>query len=291
MRTTNEDIRRHYEHGGLLERILAGLEAAGKDLDTLTHEDLAPADEFHSQGRTATRALAELGQVPQGGRVLDLGSGLGGPARFLAATFDCDVTGIDLTPEFCAVANALSERVGLSDRTRFQVGDATILPFEDASFDVAWTIQMQMNVADKGRLYAEVARLLRPGGRFLCQEVCLGDGEPLEYPVPWATIEANSFLVDPEGMRELIHPAGLREVVWRDITAEATAWRKAQVAKMQVDRATAEQGMPPLGMHLVMGPDAKTKLANSGRNAELGRIRSVQGVFDKPADQNLPQNA
>lgn len=283
MSATNDGLRRHYEHGGLLERILAGLQAAGKELSSLTHEDLAPVDEFHSQGRAATKALAELGQVPRGARVLDLGSGLGGPARYLAAEFDCDVVGIDLTPEFCEVASALSERVGLGERTRFRVGDATNLPLEEATFDLVWTIQMQMNVDDKAHLYAEVARVLRPGGRFVCQEVCLGNGEPLEYPVPWATTPAQSFLVAPDAMRALINAAGLLDVVWRDITEEAIAWRKAQVAKMHAASGKPSPETPPLGIHLVMGPDAKTKLANSGGNAERGRIRSIQGVFDKPS--------
>ena len=283
MSATIDDLLRHYAHGGLLERILAGLEAAGKELSALTHEDLAPADEFHSQGRTATKALAQLGQVPRGAHLLDLGSGLGGPARYLAAEFDCDVVGIDLTPEFCEVASALSERVGLGKRTGFQVGDATNLPFDDAEFDLVWTIQMQMNVENKARLYAEVARVLRAGGRFVCQEVCLGNGEPLDYPVPWATTPAQSYLVAPDAMRALIHAAGLRELVWRDITDEAIVWRKAQVAKMQAGAGAPSSETPRLGPHLVMGPDAKTKLANSGGNAERGRIRSIQGVFDKPA--------
>src|SRR6185503_18468830 len=132
----SEDIQSHYSQGGLLERILAGLKSLGKDVAALTHEDLAPADEFHSNGRAATRALAELARIPAGSRVLDVGSGLGGPARFLAATCGCDVTGIDLTPEFCAVANELTRLTNLDDRTRFQVGNALELPFRDASFDV-----------------------------------------------------------------------------------------------------------------------------------------------------------
>jgi SAM-dependent methyltransferase len=274
---------RHYSHGDLLARILAGLEALGKPLDALTHEDLAPADEFHSQGRMATKALAGLAEIPRGARVLDVGSGLGGPARYLAAAFGCDVTGVDLTPEFCAVANELSRRVGMDDRTRFRVGDALELPCDDGAFDVVWTIQMQMNVADKARLYREFARALRPGGRFVCQEVCAGNGEPLDYPVPWAAEPAHSHLATPEAMRALILAAGLREMVWRDITEETVAWRKALVAKMHADGAAAGQGPPPLGIHLVLGRNAREKMANSGGNAELGRIRSVQGVFAKPA--------
>jgi len=282
MSDVHKQVVRHYSHGGLLERIIEGLEALGKPLDALTHEDLAPADEFHSQGRAATRALAELGEIPRDARVLDVGSGLGGSARYLAATYGCDVTGIDLTPEFCEVATELSQRVGMADRTRFRVGDALALPFEAGAFDLVWTIQMQMNIPDKARLYGEIARVLRSGGRFVCQEVCAGNGEPLEFPVPWATDPADSHLVSPHEMRTLIAAAGLRETAWADFTAEAAAWRKAQVARMSAPDA-APATAPPLSIQLVLGPDAKSKLANSGLNAERGRIRSVKGVFDKPA--------
>ena len=276
MDAAKEEIQRHYRQGGLLERILAGLKSLGKDLDRLTHEDLAPADEFHSQGRTATRALAELARIPPGSRVLDVGSGLGGPARYLAAAYRCDVTGIDLTPEFCGVANELSRLAGLADRTRFQPGDALELPFAESQFDLVWTIQMQMNVRDKARLYAGIARVLRPGGLFACQEICAGNDEAIDLPAPWASRPEHSHLVRPTTMRELIGGAGLHERAWRDITQEVIAARKAQ-------QSAAQPGtLPPLGMHLVLGEQAVTKMANSARNADAGRIVFVQGVFAKP---------
>jgi SAM-dependent methyltransferase len=275
MNATGADIQRHYEQDGLLERILAGLKSLGKDPNHLTHEDLAPADEFHSQGRTATRALAALAQIPQASRVLDVGSGLGGPARYLAAVYRCDVTGIDLTPEFCAVANELSRLTGLADRTRFQAGDALEFPFADSQFDVVWTIQMQMNIADKRRLYGGVGRVLRPGGQFVCQEICAGNGEPLDLPVPWASRPEHSHLVPPETLRGLIRDAGLRESAWRDITQDIVAARKAQQA------GALAGAFPPLGMHLVLGEQASSKIANSARNADAGRIVFIQGVFEK----------
>jgi SAM-dependent methyltransferase len=274
-------MRGHYDQAGLLERILAGLKALGKDLDSLTHEDLAPADEFHSQGRTATRALAELAQIPPGSRVLDVGSGLGGPARYLAATRNCNVTGIDLTPEFCAVANELSRLTRLADRTRFQVGDALELPFEDAQFDVVWTIQMQMNIQDKRRLYAGFARVLKPGGLFVCQDICAGNGAPLDLPVPWASLPEQSHLSDSESLGGLVRGAGLRERVWRDITQEVVAARKAQQAQAQASGGGGPGAFPPLGMHLVLGDQAAAKMSNSAGNTDAGRIVFIQGVFDK----------
>jgi SAM-dependent methyltransferase len=273
------DILRHYEQRGLLEKILAGLKALGKDLDTLTHEDLAPADEFHSAGRTATRSLAELAGIPPGSRVLDVGSGLGGPARYLAATHDCDVTGVDLTPEFCRAANELSRLTRLAERTRFQTGDALELPFADASFDVVWTIQMQMNIADKQRLYAGFSRVLKPGGLFVCQEICAGNGAPIDLPVPWATRAEHSHLADPEALRGLIRGAGLSERAWREVTADIIAARKAQQAKASPGKPGE---LPPLGMHLVMGEQAALKMSASARNTDTGRTVFIQGVFEKP---------
>jgi len=279
MQPSDSDIQRHYSQGGLLERILAALREAGKDIEALNVEDLAPVDEFHTRGRSATRELAELAGLEPGTRVLDVGSGLGGPARFLAASYGCDVTGIDLQPEFCAVANELSRRSGMAEHTRFQQANALELPFPDGAFDAAWTIQMQMNIADKARFYAEIARVLRPGGRFAFQDICDGNGEPLYYPVPWAAQPEHSHLIAPEPLRALLGRVGLREVHWRDITAETIAWRKAQVAKMAQGRGA----VAPLGIHLVLGEQAKDKMANSARNVEEGRITSVVGVFEKPA--------
>ena len=278
MQPSESEIQSHYSQGGLLERILSALRTAGKDVDALTVDELSPVDEFHSRGRAATQELAKLAAFAKGTRVLDVGSGLGGPARYLAATCGCDVTGIDLQPEFCEVANELSRRSGMAGLTRFQQANALELPFPDASFDAAWTIQMQMNIADKRRFYAEIARVLRPGGRFAFQEICGGNDEPLHYPVPWATCPEHSHLIAPEPLRALLGQVGLREEVWRDITAETIAWRKAQAAKMGQGRGAAA----PLGMHLVLGEQAQAKMANSARNAEEGRIGSVVGIFAKP---------
>ena len=281
MTDAHEEMLRHYAQGGLLERILDGLKILGKDPHSLTHEDLAPADEFHSNGRAATLALAELAQIPRGSRVLDVGSGLGGPARFLAAVHGCDVTGIDLTPEFCAVAGELTRLTGLDKRTRFQVGNALDLPFGESSFDVVWTIQMQMNIRDKRRLYGGIARVLKAGGLFVCQEICAGNGEPIDLPVPWASRPEQSHLASPESLRSLVLEAGLRERAWRDVTQDLVAARKAQQARIQA--AGGGSAPPPLGMHLVLGQQAALKMSNSARNADLGRIAYFQGVFDKPA--------
>ena len=252
----------------------SGLKALGKDLDSLTHEDLAPADEFHSQGRTATRALAELAQIPPGSRVLEVGSGLGGPARFLAATYRCDVTGIDLMPEFCTVANELSRLTRLSERAQFRQGNALALPFDDGAFDCVWTIQTQMNIAEKRQFYGEITRVLRRGGQFVFQDICAGNGQPLDFPVPWASEPGQSHLISSEDLRTLLRELGLKEHTFREVSATILAW-------LDANRPPAGTP-PPLGMHLVLGERHAQKRANSGRALRDGRVTYVQGVFLKP---------
>jgi SAM-dependent methyltransferase len=270
-------LQQHYSQDGLLERILGALQACGKDPAALTQDALAPVDEFHTRGRHATRELAELAGFRADESVLDVGSGLGGPARFLAANYGCQVTGVDLMAEFCAVANELSQRCGLAGRTRFQPGNALGLPFPDASFDAAWTIQVQMNISDKERFYGEIARVLRPGGRFVFQDICAGNGAPLDFPVAWASEAAHSHLVPPDAMRKLVAGTGLQERNWRDVTAGTIAWRRAQLAKGAGTAAAS-----PLGMHLVMGAQFAQKQANALRATEDGRLAFVQGLFEKP---------
>ena len=156
-----EQVAQHYGRGGLLDRILAALAEAGRDIAHLTIDDLAPVDEFHSRRRLATEELAALLAPSANDRVIDIGSGLGGPSRYLAATYGCRVSGVDLTPEFVEAATALTSRVGLTDRVDFRVGSALDLPFPEASFDCAWSQNVVMNIADRPRYYAEMHRVLR----------------------------------------------------------------------------------------------------------------------------------
>jgi SAM-dependent methyltransferase len=267
-------VQAHYRAMGLLDRIVAGLREAGKDPGAPTVDDLAPADEFHSAGRHATKDLAALATLKPGTRVLDVGSGLGGPARFLAATYGCSVTGIDLISEFCAVANELSRLTRLTERTQFRQGNALALPFDDGAFDCVWTIQTQMNIAEKRQFYGEIARVLRPGGQFVFQDICEGNGQPLDFPVPWASEAGQSHLIPPEDLRVLLGTLGLTEHTFRDVSASIVAW-------LDANRPPAGTP-PPLGMHLVLGERHAEKRANSGRALRDGRVRYIQGVFLKP---------
>ena len=269
-----DDVTGHYGGVGLRERIEAALGEAGLDLTALRPRDLAAVDEFHSRGRSATKELAELAAPRASDRVLDVGSGIGGPARYLAETFGCPVIGIDLTPAFCAVATWLSELTGYADRVTFRNGSGTELPFPDASFDLVWTIQMQMNVADKGRLYGEIHRVLAPGGRYVLQELCAGPAGGCHLPVPWASRPEQSHLVTPEELRAAVEASGLTARVWRDITPTALAWYEGER-----HRAPAPT---PLGIHLVMGERAPEKRRNAERSFREERLRQVVGAFDKP---------
>ncbi len=207
---------------------MAALTAAGKNVDHLTIEDLASYDQLHTGGMQASRMLATLAAIAPGERVLDVGGGLGGPARMLAKDFGARVTVIDLTAAFIETGAALTARTGLTDSVTFQHGDATAMPFPDGSFDVVWTQHATMNIAAKDRLYAEIVRVLRPGGRLVFHEIMAGANEPLVYPVPWAGDASISFMRPPDEIRAMLRDLGLVEKVWRDTTSHLVEGLRAQ---------------------------------------------------------------
>ncbi|MBN8925640.1 MAG: methyltransferase domain-containing protein [Rhodospirillales bacterium] len=273
----NDTVAQHYAQPALLTRLLDALRAAGKDMARLSIEDLAPIDEFHSRRRRATEELAAWLAPTPGMQVVDIGSGLGGPARYLAQTFGCTVTGVDLTPDFVATATGLTEAVGLQDRVRFQVGSAVSLPFPDASFDAAWSQNVAMNIADRAAYYAEAFRVLRPGGRLAIQDVATGTGAPLDFPVMWADRPEISFLRTPEDTRRLLESAGFRVAQWADTSELSLAESAAERA-----RARAGEAPPALGLHLVMGPSFRDRLRNAQRAMEDGRLRLIAALLVKP---------
>ena len=254
---------------GLGQAILDALAAAGKNLDALTVDDLAPADQFHGGGKAATVRLASLARVSPGTRVLDVGGGLGGPARTLAVEFGCHVTVIDLTESYVQAATMLTARLGLGDRVTHHVGNALELPFDPGTFDVVWTQNSGMNIADKERLYVGFHRVLRPGGRLAFQEPMAGPVQPLIFPVMWARDAVTSFLRTPGEMRALIAAAGFRVDTW-DVTGV-------------VPGLTPGAPVPAHNLyHLVMG-DAMAAITQAGnRNGAEGRMVTVQAVCDRP---------
>jgi MPBQ/MSBQ methyltransferase len=273
MKETDEIDARVVAYWGrehLAEAILEALVARGIDLDALTVDALAPVDQFHGGGKPVTGRLARLAGARPGTRVLDVGGGFGGPARTLAVEFGCRVTSLDLTESYVRAASVLTARMGLEDRVGHQVGNALTLPFPDGAFDMVWTQNSGMNIADKERLYRGFHRVLRPGGLLAIQEPMAGPVEPLVYPVMWARDGSTSFLRTPSRMREVIEKAGFRVREWDDVTAEtAGPTTGASVPAHSIQR-------------LVMG-DAIDEIIRAGhRNREEGRLVSVQAVFDRP---------
>ncbi len=256
---------------------MAALEKAGKDLNHLTPEDLAPIDQFHIRGRMATLELARAAGLDANKRVLDVGSGVGGTSRCLAKEFGCRVTGIDLTDEYCRAAAMLSARVGLTDLVDYRQGDATRLPFEDAVFDVVWTEHVAMNIPDKRRLYREMHRVLKPGGTLAIYDILAGPSGPVLFPVPWARTPDTSFLVSPDALRRLLEEAGFTVSDWTDTTEVARAWFVSLAEKIR------KEGFPSLGFHLLLGADFKAMAQNQGRNLQEGRIALAQIVARKSA--------
>ena len=262
----------HYTRGDLAERILDALAAEGKDLERLSIDDLAPYDEFHIRGREATAELVRWAGLARDMRVLDVGCGLGGPSRYLAAVVGCEVVGIDLTPEYVAAATLFAARLGLSGRVSYREADALALPFGRETFDIAWSQHAAMNIADKPALYGEMFRVLRPGGKVALYDVCRGPGEEPAYPVPWAAERAISFLISPLELRDALEAAGFRIGYFHDATGEVLRSRAGASGKAEP--------RPP-GVRLAMGEDWQTKIANLRLNLEQRRAAVVQVVAQR----------
>jgi len=262
-RATNE----YWGRDGLERALLGALSAAGKNIDALTIDDLAPSDQFHSGGKAATVRLARLVDARPGQRVLDVGGGLGGPARTLATEFGCHVTVVDLTESYVRAGRALTARLGLAERVAHRAGDALALGMEGAPFDVVWAQNSGMNIADKARLYAGFARVLRPGGLLALQEPMAGPVQPPIFPVMWARDATASFLRSPAEMRATLEAAGFVVRHWDDVTEEF-AGPSGPAPAHSIQR-------------IVMGDLLEAIGAAGQRNREEGRIVNVQAVFER----------
>lgn len=271
MADTTATIRAHYGSAGLTERIKSALSSTVPDGQLLTVDELAPLDQFHVRGLLATAELASAAGVEPSTSVLDVGCGIGGPARSLAAVFGCKVTGVDLSPAFIDAAEYLTARTGLSSRVSFQVGDALHLPFKDAAFDVLLLQHVAMNIQDRGALYDEVARVLRPGGRFGTYDLVIRRGE-VAYPVPWAHDSSTSFLLTEADTRVALEQAGFTPIVWRDDTEAALEWFKKTMA-----------GPPQNGLSLavIMGQEMREMASNLARNVRENRLGVLFAVLKR----------
>ncbi|RTL72821.1 MAG: class I SAM-dependent methyltransferase [Hyphomicrobiales bacterium] len=270
------DVEQHYGRTGtLIERIAAELRGAGANLAAMTQPDLEAIDEFHVRGRRATLELASRMEINRGARVLDIGSGLGGPARTVASRFDCHVTGIDLTADFCDAAQEMSRWVGLADRVDFKQGDVTALDVEPASFDAAMSIHVGMNIAQKDAVYDGVYRALKHGRIFAIYDIVQGEGGEVLYPVPWAREPSISHLATPAQMRHLLEDTGFKLLEEIDSSEESAAWFKDKAGKMQAAK------LPTLGFKIFLGESYAQMTANQVRNLAERRIKTVTFVARK----------
>jgi SAM-dependent methyltransferase len=276
-RDLTQAINAHYTPDDLGAAILAGLLAQGKNPEAPTVDDLAPVDQFHTGGKAATLELAQLVPISAESRVLDVGGGIGGAARLLASQTGCAVTVIDLTEAYCQVGEMLTRRTGLSQRVTFQHGDALSLPFADQSFDVVWSQHATMNIAPKAALYAELTRVLRPGGRLAFHDVMAGPNAPIIFPVPWAPDERVSFLWPPEEVRSLLARSGWRERSWIDKTAPSQAFFEERLAAFE----RPLESLPPIGLHLLLGERFGRAFGNMVRNLQEQRIAVIEAVFER----------
>lgn len=270
--SVTDTVDTQYATGVSQQNIERALIAAGVDLAHLQPADLAPLEDFHTMGRIATHQLVDLVHLTRDHRVLDAGSGVGGTARFVAAGSGCRVTAVDLTDEYCETARWLNGLVGLDDRISVRQADVTALPFADATFDVVFSQHVQMNVADKPRLYAEARRVLVGGGRLALWDIVSGEGRELGYPLPWADQPAQSHLTTADELRTAVESAGFTIDHWADLTADAAALMQALLA------------LPtnPLGLHAFVA-DFETKAKNLTAALADGRLRAIQGVARRVA--------
>lgn len=273
--SVEQQVAEHYGRRDLASEILTALERAGKDLTCLRPDDLASIDEFHIRGRDATAELGQALLLDPSMTVLDVGSGLGGPSRHLADLYRCRVVGLDLTEEYCRAATLLTDRVGLRDIVEYTQGSALDMPFPDASFERVYTQHVAMNIPDKRRLYAEIARVLKPGSLFGIYDLLQGPGGPVHFPVPWARDPATSFLIAPDELRNLLNGSGFEIVGWRDTSAEGHNWFRRLCEQIERDDP------PPLGFHLLLGSEFSEMARNQVRNLEEQRILPTEVICRK----------
>jgi SAM-dependent methyltransferase len=254
-----ELVQQHYGGAGRSARILRALADAGVDLTRLTARDLFPLDQLHAGGTAATEHLLATLALTPGAHILDVGCGIGGPARLATSTYDVRVTGVDLTASFIDDATDLTELVGLTDRAGFVCAPGEATPFDDAAFDAAMMMHVGMNLPDKRSVFAEVRRVLKPGGVFVLYDQMRVEDGGLPYPLPWAVDDRSSFVGTPEEYAADLASAGFTLVEVEDRTPHTA-------------------GPPPEGAvtpNAVFGPEFAERIGNNVAATRAGLLAAV----------------
>jgi ubiquinone/menaquinone biosynthesis C-methylase UbiE len=274
--THTQSIAAHWASGDVYGPIVAALQKMAKPLHGLTVEDLAPVDHFHARGSPATVDLADRLPIQPGQHILDIGCGLGGPARYIARRFHCRVSGIDITPPFVEAGRKLTRLLHMESQVSIEQGDGQRLPYPDATFDGAYTQHVTMNVPDRARFFAEAFRVLKPGAFFGLTEHGLGPTGKPHHPLPWSTDGSGAYLATPDETRRLLEQTG-----FTNLEIESTG-DKYFAAYQQVIQKAERGELPPLGIHLLLGETALAKTRNSARNIAERRTHPIQVICRKP---------
>jgi len=269
-------ISDHWGSGDVYGTILAAMEAASISPETVTVEQMAAVDHLHARGFPATIELADALPIAAGHHIVDIGCGIGGPARYIAERFGCRVSGVDITDAFIEAAQKLTALLGMQGRVETELGDGQHLPYADAAFDGGYTQHVTMNIADRARFYAEAHRVLKPGAFFALTEHGLGPKGDPHHPVPWSEDGSGAFLVTPAETVAYLEAAGFVDIAVEDTGAKYVAgYHRAM-------ELAARDELPPFGMHILMGETAGAKVRNAARNIEEGRTHPIQVICRKP---------